>query len=208
MGASTERDRAGSGLDQYWRRRAVALGGVLGAVGLLAWACTGGTGGAGEDEPIRNAGAADSASPPPPPSAMPTVTVTTTTTPEPPEPADGGPCDDKDLVVSMSVPKNTYQGSERPEFRITVVNTGKGSCAFDTGSLDVRITSGADRIWSSDGCRKGKAPKETLRRGIPYVDNVAWGRQRGCEAAAHARPGTYVAALKGAKVKKLIFSLR
>ncbi|MEV3924274.1 hypothetical protein [Actinomadura coerulea] len=203
MGANTERDHDGSGLDRYWRRRVWALAGALGAVGLLAWTCQGG---AGEDEPGRDAGAAERTSAPPP-SAMPTVTVTTTTTPAP-EQADGGPCDRGDLVVNMSAARNVYAGSERPEFRVTVVSTGEGSCAFDTGSLEVRITSGADRVWSSTKCRKGAAPKATLRRGIPYVDDVVWDRRRDCKGAVRARPGTYVATLKGAKAKKQIFALR
>ncbi len=183
----------------------MALAGILGAVGLLAWACSGGT---GEGEPVQQAGAMASASPPPPPSAMPTVTVTATATPEP-EPADGGgPCDDEDLVVTMSAAGDTFAGSDRPEFRITVVNAGKGACTFDTGTLDVRITSGSDRIWSSAKCREGDAAKKTLRRGIPYVDDVTWNRERGCEGATPARPGTYVAALKGRKAEKQIFRLR
>ncbi|WP_245920012.1 hypothetical protein [Actinomadura mexicana] len=204
MGPNTERDRDGSGLDPYWRRRVWALAGVLGAVGLLAWTCQGGT---AEDAPGRNAGAAEGTRPSPPPSAMPTVTVTTTTTPVP-EQADGGPCDRDDLVVNMTAAKNLYAGSDRPEFRVTVVSTGEGSCAFDTGSLEVRITSGADRVWSSAKCRRGGAPRATLRRGIPYVDDVVWDRRRDCKGAVRARPGTYVATLQGAKAKKQIFSLR
>lgn len=191
-------------MDQYWRRRAAALAAVLGAVGLLAWACAG----TGESEQVRNAGAAESASPPPPPTAMPTVTVTATATPEPDPAKDGGPCDDDDLVINMSAPRSSYSGSERPEFRVTVVNTGQGSCKFDTGVLDVRITSGSDRIWSSAECHRGDAAKETLPRGIPYVDNVTWDRTRGCEGKVTARPGTYVAQLKGTKVDKQIFRLR
>lgn len=183
----------------------MALAGVLGAVGLLAWACAGGT---GKDEAVGSAGAVDSASPPPPPTAMPTVTVTTTTTPEPEPADDGGPCEDDDLVINMSASQDTYTGSDRPEFRITIVNTGKGTCTFDTGSLDVRVTSGTDRIWSSAECRRGESPKEKLRRGIPYVDTIAWDRKRGCEAGTPARPGTYLADLKGEQVKKQIFHLR
>ncbi|MFA1549296.1 hypothetical protein [Actinomadura chokoriensis] len=191
-------------MDQYWRRRALALAGVLGTVGLLAWTCAG----TGEDEPARGADAAESASPPPPPTAMPTVTVTATTTPEPDRAGDGGPCAAEDLVVHMPDADGTYTGSERPEFQVTVVNTGAGSCKFDTGSLDVRITSGTDRIWSSAECRSGEAPKETLRRGIPYVDTITWDRKRGCKGDTRARPGTYVADLKGRKAKKQIFYLR
>ncbi|MEU8118191.1 hypothetical protein AB0C21_05730 [Spirillospora sp. NPDC049024] len=207
MGANTDSDGNGIGLDRYWKRRALALAGVLGAVGLLAWTCGGGTGGAGEDERVRDAGAVDGASPPPPPSAMPTVTVTTTTTPGAGQ-ADGGPCDPDELVVNMSAAKNVYARTERPEFRVTVVSTGEGSCVFDRGLLDVRITSGADRIWSSAKCRKEGEPKATLQRGIPFVDEVAWNRRRDCEGKVRARPGTYVATLKGATAKKLVFTLR
>jgi hypothetical protein len=169
----------------------------------MAWACSSGT---GESEPVRQAGAVDSASPPPPPSAMPTVTVTTTTTPAP-APAAGGPCHEDDLVVTMSADGDAYAASRRPEFRVTVVNAGAGACTFDTGSLDVRITSGTDRIWSSARCRRGKAPKKTLQRGVPYVDNVVWNRGRGCKGGTPVRPGTYVATLKGTDAKKLIFRL-
>lgn len=183
----------------------MALAGALGAVGLLAWACAG----TGEGEPVGDAKAAASASASaPPPTAMPTVTVTTTTTPKPEAGSDGGPCGDADLVVNMSAAGTTYRGSERPEFRITVVNIGAGTCTFDTGSLDVRITSGPDRIWSSAECRRGDAPKEKLRRGIPYVDTVTWDRERGCKGGTRARPGTYVASLKGMKVKDRVFHLR
>ena len=198
MGASTGRNP-----DRYWRRRAIALAGVLGGVGLLAWACTGDT-----DEPVREAGAVESTSPPPPPTAMPTVTVTVTTTPEPEPAKDGGPCDDKDLVITMSGAEDTYPASENPEFRITVVNTSKASCKFDTGGLDLRITSGSDRIWSSAECRRGDASKETLKRGVPHVETITWGRERDCGDGSPARPGTYVADLKGEKAKKQIFHLR
>ncbi len=53
-----------------------------------------------------------------------------------------------------------------------------------------------------------RRPQETLRRGIPYVDTVTWDRERGCKGNTQARPGTYVADLKGTKVKKQIFRLR
>ena len=175
---------------------------MLAAVGLLAWTCTGDS-----DEPVQNAGAAESASPPPPPTVMPTVTVTTTATPEPDEGDDGGPCEEKDLVFGMSTGKS-YSGSSRPEFRITVVNTGSGSCEFGTESLDVRITSGSDRIWSSAECRDGESPEKNLKRGVPYVETVTWDRARGCDGDNPARPGTYVADLKGKKAKKQIFRLR
>lgn len=197
MGVSAERNQ-----DSYWRRRALALAGVLGGVALLAWACTGDTG-----EPVQNAGAVESTSPPPPPTAMPTVTVTVTTTPKPLPVSDGGPCKDTDLVYTMSSAGTSFAGSERPEFEVMVVNTGKGSCTFDTGSLDVRITSGSDRVWSSAKCRHGGTGKKTLKRGVPHVDTIVWDRKR-CDGGNPARPGTYVAELKDKKAKKQIFLLR
>ncbi|TDC87868.1 hypothetical protein E1285_19520 [Actinomadura sp. 7K507] len=181
----------------------MALAGVLCGVGLLAWTCTGDS-----DEPVQNAGAVESTSPPPPPTVMPTVTVTTTATPEPEAADDGGPCEEKNLVYSMSAEGKTYSGSSSPEFRVTVVNTGSGSCQFGPESLDVRITSGSDRIWSSAECRDGDPSKETLKRGIPYVQTVTWDRKRGCDGESTARPGTYVADLKDKKTKKQIFHLR
>ncbi|TMR00812.1 hypothetical protein ETD83_15865 [Actinomadura soli] len=187
--------------------------GILGAVGLLAWACGGGSGdagdpGSGKGGSVRNAGAVGSADPSSPPTAMPTVTVTTTATPEPKQADDGGACRKDDLVISMSTSRDAYAGAARPEFKIMVVNTGGSSCVFAKRGFDVRVTSGDDQIWSSAECRRGDPSKETLRRGIPFVETITWNRTRGCKDARPARPGTYVAVLKGHEVKKQIFRLR
>ncbi|WP_233526180.1 hypothetical protein [Actinomadura spongiicola] len=185
----------------------MALACVLGVVGALVWACAGDP---GSEEPVRQAGAVADATSAPPPTAMPTVTVTTTTTPKPA--GDGGPCRARDLVVNLSGARDAYVGRDRPEFRVTVVNMGGGSCVFDRGSVDVRVTSGSDRIWSSAECRRGEASgatsKATLRRGIPLVENVVWNRGRGCGRGTAARPGTYVADLRGHEVKRQVFHLR
>ncbi|TDD82135.1 hypothetical protein E1298_23235 [Actinomadura rubrisoli] len=176
------------------------MAGILGVVGLLAWACTGD---GDEDEPVRNAGAAETSAPPP--TAMPTVTVTRTTTPPSEPPPEDGPCRARDLVVNLASARDTYAGPERPRFRVTVVNAGENPCTWDAGSVDVRVTSGPDRIWSSARCREGRPARRTLRRGIPYVDGVGWDRKRGCKGDP-VRPGTYVAELKGAK--RQVFRLR
>ncbi|TDB81037.1 hypothetical protein E1264_33255 [Actinomadura sp. KC216] len=139
---------------------------------------------------------------------MPTVTVTTTATPESKQVDHGGPCRKDDLVVSVSMPRDTYAGTARPEFKVTVVNTGGGSCVFAHRGFDVRVTSGDDRIWSSAECRRGDSSKETLRRGIPFVETITWNRMRGCKSGSPARPGTYMAVLKGHKVEKQVFRLR
>ncbi|QXJ23512.1 hypothetical protein AGRA3207_004680 [Actinomadura graeca] len=189
------------GTDRYWRRRVVALAAALAVVGVLTWACTGN---AEEEGPAANAGDVPHR---PPPTAMPTITVTRTVTPSPEPMADGGPCAAEDLVVSLTTSRDTYTGREEPRFRVSVVNTGESDCFWDAGPLDVRVTSGPDRIWSSAQCRHDSRPHRTLRRGIPYVDGVAWDRERGCKGdGGPARPGTYVASIKGAE--KVIFHLR
>jgi hypothetical protein len=190
-------------LDRYWKRRAAVLGGMLGAVGLMAWACGAG-GGSEKKEPVRNAGAVDSSAPARP-TAMPTVTVTTTVSPEPRE--DGQPCRERDLVFNVAPSGTSFGPGSDPRFRVTVVNTGHATCTFDVGSLSVAITSGKDRIWSSDACAKQRPEKRTLRRGIPYADDIVWNRHRGCGDAS-ARPGTYVAALKGGKADRRVLHLR
>lgn len=201
MDTGTERHLS---LDRYWRRRVAVLAGMAGAVAALAWACGGGSSGGGEKEPVRNAGAIDSAAPAMPPGATPTVTVTTTVTPEAAE--DGARCNAHDLVFTMAAAK-TYAAGQEPRFGVTVVNTSTASCRFDAGTLSVVVRSGKDRIWSSGECLKAGSGKQTLRRGVPSTAAFTWDRRRGC-GGAPARPGTYVASLKGGKAGKRIFHLR
>ncbi|MFV2175101.1 hypothetical protein ACFHW2_14550 [Actinomadura sp. LOL_016] len=193
-------DTDGDGGERYWRRRVAALAGVLGVVVVLAWGCVRGT----DEEPVTRT-VAGAATPPPPPTAMPTVTVTVTTTPTPAE--DGAACAEDDVVVTFGAASKTYAKGEDPAFRVTVVNTAENACEFDTGSLDVRITSGDDRIWSSAECRDAGAARPSLRRGVPYVREIAWDRRRGCDGAP-ARPGTYVADLHDRKGERQVFRLR
>ncbi|WP_067481056.1 hypothetical protein [Actinomadura hibisca] len=219
MAADTESDHDGLGFDQYWRRRAVALGGLLGVVGLMAWACT--AGGGDDKQPVRNAsavGTAGSSAAAALPTAMPTVTVTAQVTATPaPVKKDGDACESRDVVVNAAITRDVYAKGESPQMQITVVNTGTRACTLDVGAnaLDVRITSGSDRVWSSARCARGNgASIQMLRRGIPYVGTVTWDRLRSGENCRgereKARPGTYVATVKSAKfkVKKQVFALR
>ncbi|WP_433329724.1 hypothetical protein [Spirillospora sp. CA-294931] len=204
------------GIDQYWRRRAIALTGVLGAVGLLAWACASG---GEEKKPLKNAASVASPSAsgiPSAPTAMPTVTVTATAkvTAAPPK-KDGDACEPDAVVVNMAVSRTQYAPGEMPQFQLTAVNTGERACTFDVGpkALDIRVTSGSDRVWSSAECDGGTGSSiQMLRRGIPYVGVVTWDRKRSTERCqgkrTTVRPGTYVVTLKGTKVKKQVFTLR
>ncbi|MEU6041195.1 hypothetical protein ABZ801_37965 [Actinomadura sp. NPDC047616] len=205
MGADTGRDDGV--VDRYWRRRATVLAVVLGVLVVLAYGCGGDDGTTGD--------AADGPTDAPTiPSAAPTVTVTATRSVRPaPARPEGDACAGEDLVVGLTTARDTYAGAQRPRFTATVVNTGPGACTFD-GVLDVRVTSGPDRVWSSARCARGGSAERTLRRGIPHVETVTWDRRRSsgdCRARGlPARPGTYVATVRvdGLKPARRVFHLR
>ncbi|MFC4057296.1 hypothetical protein ACFOWE_03275 [Planomonospora corallina] len=218
------------GVDVYWRRRLTALVAVLVMVAIVAWACSA----AGGPEGTPEAQAAP-ASPSPVLSGLPVVTVTPTpsvqpsgrpsvqaSSPAPATPAPrprrpGDPCDPGDLVLSVLGAEEVYGAGSRPRFILTLVNTGKVMCTTDVGprALEIRITSGPDRVWSSADCLSGETKESReLERGIPYVRQIEWDRRRSgsdCRAErAEARPGTYVAVVRAPRLKsgKVVFHLR
>ncbi|MET9064807.1 hypothetical protein ACWDR1_05945 [Streptosporangium sandarakinum] len=218
--------RSGIGADVYWRRRVVALIGVLVVVAVVAWACS-----SSKPERPRKEGSADRAAGPDAVSAaLPTVTVTTSPgTPSPPSPSPspsssaaaagrpGGSCSPADLVLSVRGTGEIYGPGVQPKFLLTLVNTGETPCRADVGprAMEVRITSGADRVWSSADCVSGGTDDfHRLERGVPYVREVVWDRRRsGADCAiegAAARPGTYVAAVGTPSLKgdRAVFHLR
>ncbi|MCW2899759.1 MAG: hypothetical protein JWO67_2024 [Streptosporangiaceae bacterium] len=219
MDLGTDRSSHAESTDAFWRRRAIAFTGVLATVGLVAWACTGD----GGDKKRQIHTAAGLSSPAPSatvsvPAATPTITVTAKVTVRPSAPQrPGDACPPGDVVVNLSSKASDYRGSAEPQFVLSVVNTGKHACTFGVGpkELELRITSGPDRVWSSAHCVRGDGSAiRLLKRGIPYAATITWDRRRstgGCGGArSPARPGTYVAAVKADNVKaeREVFRLR
>ncbi|MFB9723148.1 hypothetical protein [Planobispora longispora] len=227
--------RSDIGVDVYWRRRLTALIAVLIVVAVVAWACSS----SGGPQDVQAAQASRTGSPGPDPllAALPTVTVTPTPsqkntesaspsaaapTPEPAKPSPppkrpGGVCETSDLVLSLQADGEVYGAGDLPRFFLTLVNTSKVMCVADVGprSLEIRITSGNDRVWSSSDCVSGETENlRRLERGIPYVQSIEWDRHRSatdCQAERlTARPGTYVATVRatGMKSRKAVFHLR
>jgi hypothetical protein len=112
------------------------------------------------------------------------------------------------VVSSLFVSQQTYQRWVKPQFSIYLVNIGQATCAFDVGARSLRLVvrSGQVRVWSSADCAHGAATHIVrLRRGVPSVTYVSWGRRRsspasgsgtgpGCgPAEPAAAPGTYTA---------------
>jgi hypothetical protein len=220
-------DIGGSGADVYWRRRMALLVGALVVVAVVAWACSHTS---GPERSSRVAAPAPSGPEPilaslqatptrtPSPVASPTATRKHRKHKEKPAPRQAGDlCDPDDLVLNLQGQRQVYAGGSRPRFILTLVNTGRLMCTTDVGAraLEIRITSGADRIWSSADCISGEGVRvQRLERGIPYVRPIEWDRHRSasdCEARrSDARIGTYVAAVHSEELKapKAVFHLR
>ncbi|WP_283139205.1 hypothetical protein [Rhizohabitans arisaemae] len=213
------------GPETYWRRRAVALIVVLVVVAVIAWACSGSS----EERSPSSAGssalptpvALDPAAVAAAPTPVPTVTVTTvakpTAAPSPAAKAPGDVCDPKNVVVSLIGSGTTYPDGMLPRFILTVVNTGEQACSMDVGprAVELLITSGRDRIWSSADCVSGEgASLRKFARGVPYVRVVDWDRRRSAQDCrrerAEALPGTYVAVVRAGQHRtgKSVFLLR
>jgi hypothetical protein len=214
--AEPEADVAGGDVEAYWRRRVYVLAGGITLIGLVAWACSG-SGHKRSTAQVRNAAATVSPTAAAPPAAAPsptaTVTVTATPTATPPTTKHAGDqCDAADVVVGVTPTGTVFKGKQHPRFGLSVVNTGRHACTFDVGpkALLIRITSGADRVWSSAQCVPHPAASlQLLQRGVPYLATLDWDRRR-CNSETHAAPGTYVIAVSapGLKTHREIFRLR
>lgn len=206
-------------VEAYWRRRVYVLAGGITLIGLVAWACSG-SGHKRSTAQVRNAAATMSpaatspaaASPPTPtPTATVTVTASPTALPGAPKHAGDG-CAPRDVVVGLTPAGTVFKGRQHPRFGLSVVNTGRRACTFDVGpkALLIRISSGSDRVWSSDRCVSGASPNiQMLQRGVPYLATLDWDRRR-CNSDTHAAPGTYVIAVgaPGIKSHREVFRLR
>lgn len=209
------------------------LVGVLVVVAVVAWACSGSPDGP-QSTSSGTSAPSSSASEQSVLAGLPTVTMAPTPTPKPsrpgkpraalpvtptpkPKPKPGMPCAEKDLVLNLQGRQEVYGAGARPNFLVTLVNTGPVMCVADVGarSMEVRITSGSDRVWSTSDCVNGEGVElRRLERGIPYVRSLDWDRRRsGSECGgtrAAALPGTYVAVVRtgGLRSPKAVFHLR
>jgi hypothetical protein len=170
----------------YWRRRLVTFGVVVLVLFLLARAC------GSDGSPTAGVSPSPTASPSP----------AATRTPRPSKPATAavtGPCRKADLVVSARADAQAYPGGRRPVLTIGVATRGSAPCTFDVGQAnrEIRVTSGNDRVWSSDDCSPGGSRQVvTLRPGAaPTSFSVTWSRKRsapGCPSGTReAAAGTY-----------------
>lgn len=210
----------------YWTRRllvlAVALGLVFGISHLL------GSGGGPDRPSARPVGAVAST---PATTTVPARPSATAPAGRPGKAANGtrpkasatptplatpsGPCANGDIVVTPSVRGVAYAG--RPVlFTMTLTTKSSPACDWDVtaGSLAVRLTSGSDRVWSTQDC-VGAVPRQSVvvRKDHPVSVTVMWNGQRSdaecTRTTAWAEPGYYhvVAAAFGAEPTDVQFPL-
>lgn len=204
----------------YWTRRllvvAVAFGLVFGIAHLLG---SGGSGGpaarpVGADASTAAASTGSTApstaagSPPAAATATATGQAAKAAAPTPtPLATPSGPCVGSDVVATPSVKGPAYAG-RAVVFTMTLTTQTSPACTWDVSarSLAVKVTSGTDRIWSSQEC-VGAVPKQVVvvRKDHPVTVSVGWNGQRSdadcTRATAWAEPGFYhvVAASFGAE---------
>jgi hypothetical protein len=186
----------------YWTRRAVlALAVLVVGWGLLALLTGGGQDTLDSAADGGEAPASPSPAPAPSERADPSAGAEASETP-PGNPSGGAQvpsCSDADLELSAAADKEVYALGETPTLVLTVRNTSDAPCQRDLGqgASELLVTSGRDRIWSSDDCSPGGAPGTTvLDPGEEDVQRLTWSATRsrpGCEGdKAAVAPGTYV----------------
>lgn len=178
----------------YWVRRLLVLVVVLGVVALIWWLLPNGS-----DDTAPAANTAPSTSE----ISEPTPTETATSSPEPTKSKktkspEAPPCDDSDILVTATTDQPSYAPNASPTFTLSVANTSDESCLRDVGqsALELRVSSGGAKVWSSDDCSPGGSAKEmVLEPGEPFVQTLVWGRQlseEGCPTPLEeAAPGEY-----------------
>lgn len=185
----------------YWLRRALVVAGVLVLLALLVPLVT-----AGGDAPDTLAGAPTAApsaegTPSRMPSADPSASPGASPSGSPgasPTPSTATACTATALEVEPTAGEDSYAVGASPRLSLSITNTGTAPCTRDLGQAQVEltVTSGRDRIWSSDDCAPGGDPDVvTLEPDEPVVQSVTWDGRRslpGCAGdKAPAQPGTY-----------------
>lgn len=185
----------------YWRRRAaVALAGLL-ALLLLTLPLGGG------GEPDRLAGTTATATPTASSTSTPAASPTADPTPDPtadptatptPDPTGGELCPDTALQVLAGADADSYPAGGTARLELTVRNTGTVPCrrALGQGAVELVVTSGDDRVWSSDDCAPGGPQDEVvLPPGGTSSARASWATVRSAPSCPGgqpaAAPGTY-----------------
>lgn len=183
----------------YWTRRAMVLLLALLVLWGLVALLTGGDDEQtlGQAAPTPSPGAAASGVPTLEPSQSPSASPSATPSPT----ASQGvvPCADTDLALDAKAERDSYAVGATPTLILSVRNTSDRPCRRELGqgAAELVVTSGNDRIWSSDDCRPGGDPgPKVLQPGEDDTQRLTWSATRsrpGCEGEeTRIEAGTYV----------------
>jgi hypothetical protein len=200
----------------YWVRRLLVLGVLLGLV-LGISRLLGGSDGSPEPtaQPASSVRSGSAT-----PSAVSTADARASVEPSPtrtktPLAMPTGPCRDSDVRVVPDLQVNAYAGGDvRLTLRLTTFVSAACTWEVSPETVAVRLTSGSDRIWSSQDCPKA-VPEEqvVLRDREPTFVDVTWaGRRSDSDCSRNtmwAEPGYYhvAAAAMGSEPESQQFQL-
>lgn len=127
-----------------------------------------------------------------------------------------GPCPDSDVIVEPVLEEDAYAGSDvRLTLQLRTLDSPACNWEVSADTVAVRLTSGSDRIWSSQDC-PSVVPEEpvVLRNNKPVRVDVMWNGRRSdpdcSRTTAWAEPGYYhvATAAMGAEPTDKQFRLR
>lgn len=127
-----------------------------------------------------------------------------------------GPCRNDEVVVEPKIKDAAYAGSV-VQLRLKLTTTGNPACTWTVSpeTLVVKITSGDDRIWSSQDCPDAIPQTDVVaRKDVPAKVDMGWRARRsdsGCTPQRDwAKPGFYyvTTAAFGAEPTSVQFELR
>jgi len=187
----------------YWRRRALLAVPLVLVLLVLARSCGGNGGPSGTLVSSPDVSSPGAVVPPLPASGPPSAVRSTM----PSAAASRRPsataaavrtCPDSALQVTVRSAAASNPVGTPPQFRLGIRNTSAAPCRRDVGpaAVELVVTSGADRVWSSDDCSSGggRGPV-VLPPGAAQGLVLSWSgtrSRRGCKGARErALPGTY-----------------
>ena len=126
-----------------------------------------------------------------------------------------GPCADSDVRVDPSVDGTAYAGSDVTiTLNLTTLESPACTWVVSSDSVVVKLTSGSDRIWSTQDCTAAIATESVIvRKDAKSKVDVTWSGQRSDDECTRstlwAQPGYYfaTAAALGAEPEDQQFQL-
>jgi hypothetical protein len=133
-------------------------------------------------------------------------------------PTEGGGCQQNLITVTAATDKPSYGAGEKPLLTLKVTNNNEVPCEVNIGTsqMEFLITSGSDRIFSSQDCQADSTDlMKTIPPGKSETANFPWQRNRtvqGCDPV-QSKPGAggayyvFTARLANKTSPKAVFQL-